>query len=176
MASTKPSPRTWTLLFKIGKTTILLHIDPLQKLSSIKTDLLATVNQTHPSGTLNSLPIPSDPETIRFARAIDENDLSLGFEPLDAPFEPDDLDAEAVDGQSKGKGKGRGKAKNGLADCPQGVGLKDGSIVAFKFGNGASADDEDEAVVVEGAEEKWDVDLPTMEAAYGEGEEEDMPG
>lgn len=171
MASTKPSPRTWTLRFKSSKTTILLHVDPLQKLNSIKADLLKALNQTNPSGTLNSIPIPTDPGSIRLAKPLDINDLSLGWQPLDADIDAEELDADGE--KPRTKGKGRNKAKNSLLDCPQGVGMRDGGVVAFKFGEDlhGMGDQEDEAVVVEGAEEKWDVDVPTLEAAFDDEEE-----
>lgn len=61
-------------------------------------------------------------------------------------------------------------------DCPQGAGLRDGGIVAFKFRTedeewGRVEGEGDEMVVAEdeAEREEWDVVVPTLEETYGEG-------
>lgn len=91
-------------------------------------------------------------------------------------------------GAGKGKGKatavsskavGGRNAKAQLKDCPQGAGLRDHGIVAFKFKKAdgdvviSIEEDEDEGIAVaredmEGVEEEWDVVVPSFEETYGE--------
>jgi len=181
--SIRPSARTWTLRFKHSRTTIFLHVDPLQKLSLIRAELLKAVQQSHPDGQLHGHVIPQDVDDVLLARPVDINDLDAGWEPLD---KQDDLDEEMfVDGKGKGKataGKTKARSANALQDCPQGAGLRDGGVVAFKFRSGDDAtvgEDRDEGVedmerldgetlVGEPAGEKWDVIVPTLEEVYGE--------
>lgn len=187
MHSITPNSRTWTLRLKHHKTTILLHVDPIQKLSSLRADLLLALQQTNPSGELNSHPIPHNADDIILAKPIDINDLSQGWERL----EQKTSFAEDADGGSTGKGKGKaavtatpGKGKaaavtagaNGkLLDCPQGAGLRDGGIVAFRFSSEEVRQDgteEDDFAMLEqdqrGEAEKWDVVVPTIEETYAE--------
>jgi len=196
--SIKLNSRTWTLRFKNHRSTILLHVDPLQQLNSVRAELLKAVRQSHPDGKLNGYAIPDDETDILLARPADINDLTLGWEPLE---HDDSLDDALVEEKSTGKGKGKAgssKAKSGkdkLSDCPQGAGLRDGGVVAFKFKGQAQAEREaaDEGIEVEDEEkldgetlvgtetaEKWDVVVPSMEETYGDGEEgegqeEDIP-
>ncbi|KAK3052990.1 hypothetical protein LTR09_006054 [Extremus antarcticus] len=185
---TAPTPRTWTLRFKHHRSTILLHIDPIQTLPSIRRDLLAALTQTNPTGTFNTHTLPQNPDEILLAKPVDINDLSLGWETL--------ASTSTTDSETSGKGKGKAsstassvtKGKNSLQDCPQGAGLRDGGVVAFKFkGQGGDEggvrdtqeEDEDEIVVAEEdrgpRRELWDVVVPTLEETYGDqmDEEED---
>lgn len=180
MPPIQPNARTWTLRLKHHKTTILLHADPIQKLSSLRAELLAALQQTNPSGELNGHPIPTSADDILLARPVDINDLRQGYTRLEqkTPF-ADDADA-------KGKGKastavatpGAGaKGKGKLTDCPQGVGLRDGGVVAFRFrgeDDGVKGDrDGEEGFEMleedrEGGGEAWDVVVPTIEETYAE--------
>lgn len=182
-----PSPRTWILHFKHHRTTILLHVDALQKLSSVRTELLAALYATNPNGTLNGHQIPDSESEVLLARPRDQNDLSAGWETIG---EDDEEESFVPEEDKKGKGKAaagsaKGRpSKDKITDCPQGAGLRDGGIVAFKFRSEmeAARKDEDEGIDVEGDEEKldgetlvgeppseaWDVVVPTMEETYGE--------
>lgn len=183
-----PSPRSWILHFKHHRSTILLHVDPLQKLSSVRTELLAALYATQPSGLFNGHRIPDGEGEVILARPRDQNDLSAGWEKI-GEDEDDELVPEE---DKKGKGKAvvgsasaKGKAsKDKITDCPQGVGLRDGGIVAFRFRSeaegarkeedeGIDVDEEDEkldgeTLVGEPEKEVWDVVVPTMEETYGE--------
>ena len=190
MPSTHPNPKTWILRFKSHRTTILLHIDPLQTFSTIKAELLNALEQTHRDGTLDGQPIPKNSDEILLAGPRDHNDLSLGFESIESAI---DEESDAVVGAGKGKGKGKAAAasnasnskaavgrggKGQLKDCPQGVGLRDHGVVAFKFrrkedevmSSVESEDDEGIAVSREDmqVEEDWDVVVPSFEETYGE--------
>ena len=182
MAKVEPTPRTWTLRFKHQRTTVLLHVDPLQKFPSVKTDLLKAIKDSHPNGKLNGLSVPDSADEVKLAKPKDPNDLRAGWQTLEPQL---GLVAED-EGSAKGKGKAAASStsklsKNGAAaqDCPQAAKLRDGAVIAFKFK--ASKDEEwekvgkygeeDEAIEVaeDDAEEVWDVVVPTVEETYGEG-------
>lgn len=158
-----PSSRTWTLRFKHNTRTVLLEVDPLQKLSDVRAELLHALVETNPDGTFNGKEIPKNADHIQLGSANDRNDLSKGYTSLSSDF-------EQIEESGKGKGKATaGKAKPGSSsakDCPQGVGLKNGDIVAFKFaGDDGVPGDEDEIL------EQWDVVVPSIEETYREDDE-----
>ncbi|CAK1356996.1 hypothetical protein CB0940_11837 [Cercospora beticola] len=162
MSKVAPSARTWTLRFKNHTSTILLEVDPLQSLSDVRAELLHALVETSPGGKLNGQEIPQNAKHIKLGIANDRNDLSKGYSSVVGELE------EASD---TGKGKGKapvGSAKaDSLKDCPQGVGMKNGDVVAFKFvGNGGIADESTEDII-----EEWDVIVPTIEDTYKEDDE-----
>ncbi|KAK3073335.1 hypothetical protein LTR53_005183 [Teratosphaeriaceae sp. CCFEE 6253] len=187
-----PTRHTWILRFKQHRTTILLHVDPLQKLSAVRAELLKAIQQTNPSGLLNGRAVPESAQDILLARPADSNDLSLGWEPIGEGSEGG-LDRTPKD-DAKGKGKGKAAVgptlsakaggKTDATDSPQGVGLRDGGVVAFKFRSESVAKGGDavidigedgdekaldgETLVGEARPEKWDVVVPTMEETYGD--------
>lgn len=180
----QPNPRTWTLKFKHHKTTIVLHVDPLQTFTSIKAELLKAISDSHSSRSLNGSAIPKNPNEILLAKPLEPNDLSLGWQQIILSNEDGDDDGDST---GKGKGKagvvtGRAPAKNQLKECPQGAGLREGSIVAFKFKNdeemnGPSNDGVDDEIAVaeeDMSRQMWDVVVPTMENTYGDTMEEDI--
>ncbi|KXT16773.1 hypothetical protein AC579_5467 [Pseudocercospora musae] len=173
MSAVTPNPRTWTLRCKNGRSTILIEVDPLQKMEGVRSELLHAIQETNPSGKFNGQEIPKNPDHIKFGRAIDRNKLSLGFVSIDS-----ETAEEGAEMSGKGKGKSavgtpasvsKGKASLGaIADCPQGAGFKDRDVVAFKFVTDRTAPE-----VLDASEdilEQWDVDIPTIEEMYGEDE------
>ena len=194
MPPINPNARTWTLRLKHHRTTILLHADPIQKLSSLRAELLNALHQTNPPGMLDGYQIPQNADDIILARPVDINDLSAGWERLESKTPFEDANGNAGEGKGKGKaaavmttpGSGAGaKGKGGkdakMTDCPQGVGLRDGGVLAFRFrsedeagtsGRREVGDDEFE-VLEEDRAEKWDVVVPTIEDTYAE--EDAMP-
>jgi len=178
----RPKSSTWILRFKHHRTTILLHVDPLQELTSIRAELLKAIQQTCPHGTLNGYAIPEDAGELLLARPVDSNDLSLGWKALGGQA------GEGAEQEPKGKGKapvamansGKKVVKGKPTDCPQAVGLRDGDMVAFRFrsevgtatrdqGEGDEGEQDGGTVVGEsGALEKWDVVVPTLEDTYGD--------
>ena len=167
-----------------------MHADPSTKLSVLKAELLKALRETHPDGTLNEHRIPKSAEDILLARPVDINDLSLGWEPLE---QADEFDEELSDAKGKGKaaigavGKNKGKAKSAVTDSPQGAGLRDSGVVAFKFRSeeekaketfgGEEYENVDElgdGVLAEDRKGKWDVVVPSLEETYGEGEEQEQ--
>lgn len=77
----------------------------------------------------------------------------------------DALAADARAGRKAGKASGKGKVRD---DCPMGVGLKDGAVLAYKFRSDVVDGDEELGIKDEG-DEVWDVVLPS----YEEGPEEE---
>ena len=131
--------------------------------------------------------IPESESDILLARPVDEADLELGWEALE-------VDALTLGDDESVKGKGKAK-KNKITDCPQGAGLRDGGVVAFKFRSQAGGErekemedsdgDEEEkedwesngqTLVGEPVAEKWNVVVPSMEETYRDDEGEDGDG
>jgi hypothetical protein len=179
--SVVPTAKTWILRFKHHTTTILLHVEPLQQWTSVRNELLKAIHETNPSGSLNDHAIPDSGAEIMLARPVDINDLKQGWETI----ERDDDSLQEALADAKGKGKaaaGTSKAragKNNVTDTPQGAGLRDGGVVAFKFRSEAEAEvdegieleeggEDDGVVVVEKKPERWDVVVPTLEDVYGD--------
>lgn len=175
----QPTPRTWILRFKHHRTTVVLHVDPLQTFSSIKVELLKAITDSHSSGTLNGTPIPKNPDEILLAKPLDFNDLSLGWQQI-LPS------SENIEGEMTGKGKGKAgvltnktNSKTQLKDCPQGANLRDNATIAFKFRSdedeGGEGEDEEIAVAEEDmSRQVWDVVVPTMEDTYGDQMDQDV--
>jgi len=100
--------------------------------------------------------IPLDASQIVFGVPIDKNDFSKGWVKLEIP------ETEIEDGPN-GKKKVGGK-KSVLNASPQGAGLKDGAVLAFRFRE--SGKEEDEGDLDEDAG-KWDVMIPSYDDEYG---------
>jgi hypothetical protein len=179
----QPSSRTTILRFKHHRSTILLHVDPLHSFASIKKELLLAITETNPSGSFNGHPIPQNSDEILLAKPVNPNDLDAGWTLIDS------VDGEDASGKGKAKAsttstfKAGGKAQSQLKDCPQGHGMRDMAVVAFKFKSESESrqavvgdDDGDEAIEVadEDKREEWDVVVPTMEETYGDQVEEDV--
>ncbi|KAJ4991172.1 hypothetical protein SVAN01_03300 [Stagonosporopsis vannaccii] len=167
---TTPSPQTWTLRLKSHRTTILLHIDPLQSFASIKSTLLTALTETGISVNEASppLPLPASASDIQLGRPVDPLDASQGF--VLGEWETPVSDEEvAIEEEGSGKGKGKAAVKGGKGkdadakDCPKGAGLKDGAVLAFRWeGDGAQE------------EGMWGVQLASFEDAYGVQNEGDV--
>ncbi|PQE31493.1 Kinesin 6 protein [Rutstroemia sp. NJR-2017a WRK4] len=146
---TPPSNSTdLTLLFKHTTHTILLLLDTQTPIPNILTQLLLILQDRYPDG-LNPLnPSPTSKKTP-IPESIE--DIRLGV-PKDI-YEPS---------------KGWTELHVGVGDTPSSMGLKDGSLVAFRF----ESEDEEE----EGSGE-FEVKFPSYAEEYGEeeaGEGEEM--
>jgi hypothetical protein len=198
-----PDATSWTLRLKHHKTTVLLFATGQTPFGAIKQDLLSMLAVTHGSrsssnggsgaGTLNGHAIPTDPADVVLGVPKDANDLQSGWKTLkvlDAAAVEYDA-AAAADGSSSRKKRRLGRGRDSGLDCPQGAGLRDGAVLAFKFRNrGAAAaaattatrdagrtrggDDDDDDGEEEGAEEEeededeeWDVVVPSYDDEYG---------
>jgi len=193
MPNSDPPPRTWCLRFKLNRTTVVLHIDALQTLASVRSELLSALQATHPDnvfkgttreGTPVSYPLPATPEDIALAKQTDPNDPNGGWEAIGDDLEEGLIFDEDVSGKGKGKASAKPAARKSggsasVNDCPQGAGLKDGSVVAFRFRLPeekarrqrlieGSLDVDEIARDGMGDDADWDVVMPSMEETYGE--------
>ena len=149
----------------------MLEVEPLQKLSEVRMLLLHAIQQTHRTGSLNGHKIPQNSDDIKLGRAVDRHNLKFGFTSVD-----NETPEEAPTGKGKGKAAATtNSATSELKDCPKGIGLKNGDIVAFKFADQSELGKGGDAIVdMEGdIVEDWDVTIPTVEDVYGDGGEAD---
>ncbi|KAF2198244.1 hypothetical protein GQ43DRAFT_169868 [Delitschia confertaspora ATCC 74209] len=165
MPATEPSPMTWTFRLKHQKTTVLLYVNPLQKFSSIKEDLLEALKEVNYPGEL-----PASPSEIQLARLVVPNEPSKGFVLGEWEQRPilGDEENSAIEGIGKSKGKPKKKVTDdgdgvGANQCPKGAGLTDGAILAFRWG---MQNDEDDIEMAEAENEGWDVTLPSYDETY----------
>lgn len=100
--------------------------------------------------------IPSDPNEVVLGILVDKNDPTQGWVPLDIP-------AIAVE-ESDGRKKKIGGKDGVLNSTPLGAGLKDGSMLAFKFRIKSNNVDEEG---MDQADDEWDVIIPSYEDEYG---------
>ncbi|PNS13913.1 hypothetical protein CAC42_1404 [Sphaceloma murrayae] len=157
---TTGTPQTWTLLFKYQTSTILLHAARDQTFTSLKSDLLSALRATSRDDHFAGLPIPSDPSEVHLGKPLDAADLSKGWETVEPTEEDEEMEEamEQLDG-ARGKGKGRAAKKSSGLDCPAGAGLRDGSVLAFRFG----------------MDSEWEVQVPTFDD-YLEEPAAELPG
>lgn len=147
--SNVPDPSTWTLRFKLNRTTVILFVTPTQSFTSIKVDLLEAIKAAGLKE-INNIPVPSDPEDILFGIAQDRKDPKKGWTGLEIP------ELDNLTGAKKGVRQG-----SILNQSPQGAGLISGQAMAFKFRTETSDDMLDD---------EWDVVLPNPDE-YDEEEE-----
>lgn len=182
---TTPSPQTWTLRLKSRKTTVILHVDPLQTFSSIKSQLYEALKETGlkdpESG--ESIPLPDLPSDIQLGRPVDIHDAQQGFQL--GEWETTTEESEEHGGKGKGKAKAGTQSSGGAAagvsnvkECPKGAGLKDGAVLAFRWASDGiwdgSEDDVDQDIG--DGSNMWGVKLASFEDAYGVNNEADVGG
>lgn len=182
---TTPSPLTWTLRLKARKTTALLHVDPLETFSSIKSRLYNVLQETElrdpESG--ERIPLPESPAEIHLGRPVDVHDAQQGFRlgewELPSPEEDEEMDDAKGKGKAKGPRKSNGTASSAtnLKECPKGAGLKDGAVLAFRWAGDGNVDGDDEGNTAgDDAPNMWGVKLASFEDAYGVENEMDVGG
>ena len=93
--------------------------------------------------------LPENADGIVLGVPVDKNDLSYGWVDLEIPEREDD----GVNG-SKSKGV---KKNSVLNSSPQGAGLKDGAILAFRFTRDGDQDESN----IDGSD--WDVIMPSYD-------------
>lgn len=163
----QPTPQTWTLRLKSHRTTVLLHIDPLHTFPAIKSTLYTALQETglRASSTGPEIPLPPSPSHIQFGRPVDPLDPSQGFTLGEWETPAVDEEVDIDEGKGKGKAAKGGKKTADARDCPKGAGLKDGSVLAFRWeGDGG------------GEEAGWGVKIASFEDAYGVLNEGDVGG
>ncbi|MDI1490152.1 MAG: hypothetical protein OHK93_001352 [Ramalina farinacea] len=151
----KANQTDYTIRFKNHTTTIVLLCNPTQPFTSIKEDLLEAISATGIKE-INGSPIPSDPDDVILGVQLDREDIGKPWVNLEIP-EFDDEEAPTKKGVKKG---------SVLNKNPLGAGLKDGSLLAFRFRSAQKFDPNSMEV-----DDDWDVVLPKI---Y-EGEPEEDP-
>ncbi|MCJ1288139.1 hypothetical protein MMC26_007494 [Xylographa opegraphella] len=151
MPTKDPNPQLWTLRFKQHKVTVLLFVEQTQSFSSIKADLLDALKERGYTE-INQRSLPSDAQDIVLGLPIDKNDPSKGWVGLDIPA----MELEDETGSKKTVG---GK-KSVLNASPVGAGLRDGSLLAFKFRSVDAKKDSDD---LDMEDSDWDVVMPSYE-------------
>ena len=131
-----PTPSTWTLKFKRDKITVVLFVQPDQSFASIKQAFLEAL-EARKITRFEDQAVPKSSNEIMFAKLRTVNDTESGWESLTPPSQGGD--PSETRGSNKRKLSGGGRL-----DCPVGLGLKDGAILAFKFGNPSEMDEDDE--------------------------------
>ena len=148
---TEIDARLWTLRLKQHKTTILLFVEQTQSFTSIKSDLLDALRKCGRSE-LNGQSIPTDPEDVILGVPVDKNEIAKGWVGLEisAMENGDDL-------EDTNRGRRKDTVLNG---SPLGAGLKDGSMLAFKFRGEDAETNGDGSEMDDGS---WDVIIPSYE-------------
>ena len=152
MAPTSALPTTFTLRFKNHKSTTFLHADPQQSFDSLREDLLRALKDTHPDGTINGHPLPPKSSHILLARPNDLQNIDKGFTSVT------DKVGDIITGNENVGRKKAGQPELKLKEAtPKAAGLRDGSVVAYKFRTDLD-DDYDPAL-----DEDWDVMMPSYD-------------
>ncbi len=120
-------------------------MDQSQSLNSIKQDLLEAILSTGLSE-LNGHTLPSDPDDVILGVPIDKNDPDKGWVNIQIP--------EAQEDEEEGHKSKKVKRDSAVNSSPLGAGLKDGSMVAFRFKRAEEDDLTDEG---------FDVVMPVYE-------------
>lgn len=175
MSTSKPGAKTWTLLCKIHKTTVLLYAEPTTTLTALKSELLKALYDTTAGDGLptsaGDIPLPNAIDGIILGKLVDPNNSRRGWERIGD--EVDDIDWAFAD---KGKGKavaGKGKFQNDNSKVTvSSVGLTDGALVGVMF-RGFS-DGADASIEANGYQKDvWDIVLPQLDV---DGDDEDVNG
>jgi len=120
-------------------------VDQSQSFTSIKQDLLEAIRSTGLTE-LNGHPLPSDPDDVILGVPIDKNDPDKGWVNIRIP--------EAKEDDEEGHKSKKVKRDSVVNTSPLGAGLKDGSMVAFRF----KTDEEDDMTA-----KNYDVVMPVYE-------------
>jgi hypothetical protein len=164
--ATLPQPTHITLLLRHHKTVTLISASPTQSLDSIKALLLSALEARNITSLRNSsdpdspYPIPSSPSQFELGILTDRKDASKGW----TLITPDLVAA------TSSKKKSAGKAAD--VDTPAGLGLVDGSWLAYRVSRDTSRDAEKPSIDASGdvvvdldepEDQGWDVVLPAFE-------------
>lgn len=126
----------------------MLFVTQTQSFTSIKAELLEAI-QSIGIHDINGDQIPTSSDDIVLGVPVDKNDLSNGWVDLEMLEREDDEESGS---------KMKGVKKNSVLNAsPQGAGLKDGAMLAFKFRRHG---DEDESNL---GGDDWDVIIPSYD-------------
>ncbi|KAI5306103.1 hypothetical protein KEM56_002199 [Ascosphaera pollenicola] len=131
-----------TLRFKTHNITVLLSVPSTESFVSIRKQLLEALNARGITE-INGEPVPKDPADLEFAVPIDPAKLDQGWLPLDVPTE---------------------STRRGLPNAtPVAAGLKDSSVVAFRFKKSSEGLSAEEQIRLDLDDSGWDVLVPTLD-------------
>jgi hypothetical protein len=171
-----PEPSHITLLLRHHKSVTLISVSPNQSFDSIKQLLLSALqargipslhNTSDPTA---PTPLPSSPDYLDLGILIDKKDPSKGWKPI----------TPGVNATSSGKKKASNKSTD--TNTPDGLGLVDGSWLAYrvsadKSGSSSKVDednDENNGMDVTLPDDPgWDVVIPSFEEEEEEEVEEE---
>ncbi|KAJ5103318.1 hypothetical protein N7532_003847 [Penicillium argentinense] len=144
----RPPPGV-TVMFKKYKTTILLCLQPDEKLSAVKKELLEALKSRGVNHLGNDI-VPGDPAELEFGLPKDRSDLEKGWTLLRT--EPD--------------------------TTVQDAGFTDPSFVAFRFRKPSTSEPNETVMDLDQDEANWDVIIPGFidEASDDEAVEDDEAG
>ena len=153
-----PTPDHITLLLKNHKQTVLLSALPSTSILDIKVQLLSALKSLNITS-IDSVPVPhlDDHDEVELGVLKNHKDPSQGWISLEAK------DQELAD--KAGKKKATLGKKGGSSEGLSGLGLGDGSMVAFRFIAASESkvqdddDDDDDAPEEQG----WNVVLPSYD-------------
>lgn len=159
-------PPTWTLRLKYHKTTVVVDAKPQDHVDHVVSELHRALRETHRDGRLQtatgSVTIPTHAGEIQLAKPINTHDHTQGWTKIYAATEAEDGVDEGDQTTNTAK---RRRSNNDASQSLKDAGLKDGSVLAFRFAN--QLPDDDEALGLEEAEEKWDVVIAAYEDSTG---------
>ena len=115
--------------------TVVLPVDPTDNFKDIKARLFTALKSTPNLNDIDGVPLPQSEDEIQLAIPNKAGNLASGWNSIET-------DEEDEEKPSKGK--------SGLKNCPKGVGLKEGGVLAFRFGDAVAEDD-------------WPVTIPSFE-------------
>lgn len=143
--------------FKSHKTTVVLHIDPLQSIQSIKEELLRVLTETQPQSLHSGTEMPTNASSISLAKPIEGHDPSSGWTEL---FDADGNITTGNEPLSKKRKVNDGGVK--IQDqCMKTAGIKDGATLAYRFDDGTAAGLEDDR--------GWTVAVPNPDEGLSDG-------
>lgn len=108
---------------------------------------------------INGDSVPKDPADIELGVPINRNELEKGWVRLDLQVE-ENSDSQAV--TTKKASAGRPK-KSSLSDSLQGVDIRDGQAIAFRFRKASSKSENDEDEDENLEDSGWDVVIPSLD-------------
>ena len=164
----KPDPRSWTLLFKKHKVTVVLMLLPHDTIATAKEALLKAL---HARGLkeINGDSVPESPAEIEFGIAVDKNDLDKGWTRL----EKDTPTLGKKESSSTKRGAASSKKNNsGSSVSLQAADLRNGQPVAFRFRSSLELKEESrqdgnqpdlDNIDLEFEDPGWDVIVPSLD-------------
>ncbi|KAF2404659.1 hypothetical protein EJ06DRAFT_526738 [Trichodelitschia bisporula] len=161
--SVKPNQETWIWRLKWRRTTILLHVNPMNDIAAVKADLFEILSTAKGLDSSTSPPVPSSPSQIQLAVPRNPLNIEQGFDRIDVSQSPeDDKPDPFTTPVANSKSKQKTKETRPLESMNLKVlGLRDKAVVVFRIRGEEEVDDEGLG------DEEWDFEIPKYEDEYG---------